>query len=193
MSTLRIALAALPFPSSPDDALARVDAAITEAAAGGAAVVCFPECYLPGYRALGAPVPPPDPAFFARAHCAVAAAAGRSRLTVVLGTERFVEGALRITALVVGPDGVPLGWQDKVQLDPSEESLYQPGTARKVFSVGPLRFGGVDRSNRLPIARTGRDLPLRRAHPRAPERRRPPWVNHAPAPSGPGVGSTCNR
>ncbi len=143
MTPIRIALANLPFPSTPDDALARVERAIAEAAGLGAAVVCFPECYVPGYRALGAPVPPADPAFFARAHAAVAEAAGRAGAAVVLGTERFVEGALRITTLVVGPDGQPLGWQDKVQLDPSEDALYQPGTERRVFRVGPLTFGVV--------------------------------------------------
>ena len=143
MSTVRIALANLPFPSSPEDALARVERAIDEAAGQGAAVICFPECYLPGYRALGAPVPPPDPAFFTRAHAAVAAADGRAGIAVVLGTERFVEGALRITALVAGPDGRVLGWQDKVQLDPSEEARYQPASERAVFTVGALTFGVV--------------------------------------------------
>ncbi len=141
--TTRIALANLPFPSSPDDAVDLAEEAIAQAASQGAAVVCFPECYVPGYRAQGAPVPPAEPAFFARAHAAVAAAAGRARIAVVLGTERFVDGALRITTLVVGPDGRPLGWQDKVQLDPSEDALYAPGTERRVFQAGPLTFGVV--------------------------------------------------
>jgi len=143
MTTVRIALANLPFPATPEDALARVERAVGEAAGQGAAVICFPECYVPGYRALGAPVPPADPVFFERAHAAVAAAAGRFRIGVVLGTERFVDGRLRITTLVVGPDGQPLGWQDKVQLDPSEDALYEPGAERRVFRVGPLTFGVV--------------------------------------------------
>jgi len=143
MPAVRVALAALPFPASPDDSVTRAEAAIAEAGAAGAAIVCFPECYVPGYRALGAPVPPADPVFFERAHAAIAAAAARARVAVVLGTERFVEGRLRITVLVVGPDGKVLGWQDKVQLDPSEDALYQPGAERRVFEVGPLTFGVV--------------------------------------------------
>jgi predicted amidohydrolase len=143
MPTVRIALANLPFPPTPDAAVAGAEQAIAQAARQGAAVLCFPECFVPGYRALGAPVPPADPAFLARAHDAVAAAAGRSRVAVVLGTERFAEGALRITALVIGPDGQPLGWQDKVQLDPSEDRLYAPGAERRLFTVGPLTFGVV--------------------------------------------------
>ncbi len=143
MTTIRIALANLPFPATPDESLARVEQAIGEAAGQGAAVVCFPECFVPGYRALGAPVPAADPAFFERAHAAVAEAAGRSRIGLVLGTERFVGGALRISTLVVGPDGRPLGWQDKVQLDPSEEALYQPGTERHAFRDRQLRQRGL--------------------------------------------------
>jgi len=143
MSTIRVALAALPFPASPEDAVARAETAIAEAGAAGAAVLCFPECYVPGYRALGAPVPPADPAWLEAAHARVAAAAARARITVILGTERFVAGRLRITVMVAGPDGKLLGWQDKVQLDPSEDALYQPGVERRVFEVGPLTFGVV--------------------------------------------------
>ena len=143
MPTVRVALANLPFPASPEDSVARAERVVAEAALAGAAVICFPECYVPGYRALGAPVPPADPATLARAHAAVAAAAARSRVAVVLGTERFVDGVLRITTLVVGPDGAPLGWQDKIQLDPTEDALYAPGTERRTFQVGPLTFGVV--------------------------------------------------
>lgn len=117
--------------------------AIARASAEGAGVVCFPECYVPGYRAAGKPVPPPDPAFLEQAWSAVAEAAARGRIAVVLGSERVVGGALRVTALVVDRDGEILGFQDKVQLDPSEESVYAPGSGRRVFRVGPLVFGVV--------------------------------------------------
>ena len=143
MSAYRIALAALPFPSSPEASVAAAVEAIGQAAAAGAALVCFPECFVPGYRALGHPVPPPDAAFLARARAAVAAAAGRAGVAVVLGTERYVGGALRITALVIGPDGAILGWQDKVQLDPTEDRLYAPAAVRRLFRAGPLTFGVV--------------------------------------------------
>lgn len=141
MSTTRIALANLRYPASPEDSVARAVDAVAEAGRERAAVVCFPECYVPGYRGLGHVVPPPDPAFLERAWAQVAAAAGQAGVAVVLGTERVVEGGLRITALVVGPDGRTLGWQDKVQLDPSEDGRYAPGTERRVFRVGPLTFG----------------------------------------------------
>lgn len=143
MPTARIALANLAFPASPDLAVAAARTAIAEAAAAGADLVCFPECFVPGYRALGAPVPPVDAGWLEDAHRQVADAAGTGGIAVALGTERFVDGALRITVLVIGPDGGRLGWQDKVQLDPSEEHLYQPGAGREVFTLGDLAFGIV--------------------------------------------------
>jgi predicted amidohydrolase len=59
----------------------------------------------------------------------------------VLGTERVVDGQTRITALVIDRDGTVAGFQDKVQLDPSEERTYAPGEGRRVFRSGPLTFG----------------------------------------------------
>lgn len=143
MPTTRIALANLAFPASPEAAVAATTAAIAEAAARGAELVCFPECFVPGYRALGAPVPPAGAEWLDAAHTRVAEAAEQARIAVALGTERFVDGALRITVLVIGPDGTRLGWQDKVQLDPSEDHLYEPGAGREVFTVGDLTFGIV--------------------------------------------------
>jgi predicted amidohydrolase len=43
--------------------------------------------------------------------------------------------------MVVDAEGAVLGWQDKVQLDPSEEGTFSPGTERDLFRAGPLTFG----------------------------------------------------
>jgi predicted amidohydrolase len=86
-------------------------------------------------------VPPPDPAFLERAWSAVAAGAAKAGVAVVLGTERVVDGALIATALVVNRDGSIAGFQDKVQIDPSEEGTYSHGSGRRVFQSGPLTFG----------------------------------------------------
>jgi len=48
---------------------------------------------------------------------------------------------LIITALVINRDGTVAGFQDKVQIDPSEESTYTPGSGRRIFQAGPLIFG----------------------------------------------------
>lgn len=84
--------------------------------------------------------PARDPDFLAHALDQVATATRAARITVVLGTERLIEGALRITSVVLNPDGTTQGWQDKVQLDPSEDALFSPGIGRLLFQAGELRF-----------------------------------------------------
>lgn len=141
MSTARIALANLPHPATREEAVASAERAIAQAGAAAADIICFPECFVPGYRCLGKAVAPPDAAFLDRAWSAVAAAAGRGNVAVVLGTERLVEQGLRISVLVVNRDGTIAGFQDKVQLDPSEDAVYAPGSERRVFGAGPFTFG----------------------------------------------------
>src|SRR6266567_9549960 len=137
----RIALANIRFPATREESVTLAAQAIAEASIERAGIICFPECFVPGYRVSGKPAPPPDPAFLERAWSAIAAAAAKANLAVVLGTERVVDGALLATALVINRDGTFAGFQDKVQLDPSEDGLYSPGTGRRVFQTGSLTFG----------------------------------------------------
>jgi predicted amidohydrolase len=143
IDAVRVALANLTFPTTPDDAIVRATQAIAQAGAQGCAIVCFPECYVPGYRGLGHAPPPPDRAYLERAWAACAAAAAAASVAVVLGTERIVDGHVVATALVIDARGAQLGFQDKVQLDPSEDDTYAAGTERRVFTVGELTFGVV--------------------------------------------------
>jgi predicted amidohydrolase len=143
MPKLRLALAQPPYAASPDESVDEVERMIREAAAKGASVVAFPECYVPGYRGLSYAPPPPDPSFLERAWRRVSEAARAARIGVVLGTERLGEAGLFATVLVVGPDGERLGFQDKVQLDPSEDETYVPGDTRRTFTMGALTFGVV--------------------------------------------------
>ncbi len=141
VNLFRIALANIQFPATPEESVTLAEQAIAQASIERAGLVCFPECFVPGYRGIGKLVPPPDTAFLERAWSAIAAAAAKANLAVVLGTERVVEGALLATALVINRDGTMAGFQDKVQLDPSEDNIYSPGTGRRIFKTGPLTFG----------------------------------------------------
>ena len=141
MSTFRIALANIQFPPTPGESVELAEQAIAQASIERASIICFPECFVPGYRLMGKLVPPSDPAFLERAWSAIQAAAAKANVAVVLGTERAVDGALLITALVINPDGTIAGFQDKCQIDPSEEGTYTPGSGRRVFQTGPLTFG----------------------------------------------------
>jgi predicted amidohydrolase len=141
MNPFRIALANIRFPTTPEESVKLTEHAIAQASAERAELICFPECFVPGYRAIGKRVPPPDAAFLERAWSAVAAVAAKASIAVVLGTERIANGALFITALIINRDGTVAGFQDKVQLDPSEETTYSPGSERRIFQNGALTFG----------------------------------------------------
>jgi len=141
MAIVRIAAANIRFPSTPQESVALASEAIRQAALERADLICFPEAYVPGYRGFGRVIPPPDPIFLERAWAAIAATAAHSNVGVVLGTERVVGNGLRISALVINRDGSTAGFQDKVQLDPSEDAIYTPGVERHLFQAGPLKFG----------------------------------------------------
>lgn len=143
MTTLRIALANIRFPASPDDSVHLVERAIAKAGTERTDIICFPECCVPGYRGMGKSIPPPDATFLQHAWASIAAAAAKANVAVILGTERIVNNTLRAAALVINRDGRLAGFQDKVQLDPSEDSLYSPGSERHVFQIGAVTFGIV--------------------------------------------------
>ncbi len=140
-TVFRIALANLRLPSSPQESVHLSERAIEQASAEGAGIVCFPECYVPGYRASGKQVAPMDTAFLEDAKRAVQLAARRSSICVIMGTVRITAVGQHITATVIGTDGATLGYQDKVQLDPSEDEMFVPGSGRRVFETGGVTFG----------------------------------------------------
>lgn len=139
----RIALANVRFPTSSEESVLLAQQAIAEASSERADLVCFPECFVPGYRGLGKQVAPPDPAFLERAWSNIASAAGKANIAVILGTERVTNDVVLIAAMVINRDGTIAGFQDKVQLDPSEENIYSSGSERKVFRTDGVTFGVV--------------------------------------------------
>jgi len=141
MNTYRIALANIRYPATREESVTLAEEAIARASQERADIICFPECFVPGYRGMNKRMLPPDPRFLERAWSTIAAAAAKANVTVILGTERFVGDAVLLSALVVNRDGSVAGFQDKVQLDPSEETIYSHGSGRQVFQTGELKFG----------------------------------------------------
>src|SRR5262245_51347765 len=107
----RIALANLRYPSTPDESVSLVRDAIARAGDAQADIICFPECYVPGYRGLGHAPPKPDAAFLERAWSDIAASAADANIGVVLGTERATDSGPVPTALVINRDGTIAGFQ----------------------------------------------------------------------------------
>ena len=142
MNLLRIALGNVRFPTSREESLVIVQEAMEAASKGGANLICFPECMVPGYR-LGQDPEPPDQTWLESAWLIIDTLAAKLKLWVILGTERIAANGLRITVRVTNSDGQLVGFQDKVQLDPSEEETYVPGNVRRIFQMGDLTFGVV--------------------------------------------------
>ena len=65
-----------------------------------AAIVCFPEAYVPGLRGLDFEVPPFDAAAEARVLDSVGRWAGQLGIAVVLGAEHISPGGRQIAAFV---------------------------------------------------------------------------------------------
>ncbi len=141
--SVRIALGNVRIPATAADSVRIAASAIAEAGRRGAQLICFPECFVPGYRWPGKAQPAPDQVFLEGAWASVAASARNAGIAVVLGTERVTARGLLISALVLNADGSVQGWQDKEQMDPSEGSTYVAGEGRRIFKVGPLTFGVV--------------------------------------------------
>ena len=138
-----IALASPRAAASIDEGLDKVKHWMSEAAAQGARIVCFPEAYIPGLRGVDIEVPPYDPTQQERTVQAVAHWARTYRVATILGMERIVEAGRQIVAVVIDDQGRVQGYQAKTQLAPSEDPYYVPGSGRQLFEINGVKFGVV--------------------------------------------------
>jgi predicted amidohydrolase len=142
-STLRIALASPPVAATRGEALATAERFIADAASREAAIVCFPETFLPGYRGLDLTPPPIDQAAQERALHDVGDLARAHQIAVILPMEWESAAGLLNLAFVINPDGTIQGRQTKNQIALEEEGTYVPGDTRSLFAVNGVPFGIV--------------------------------------------------
>jgi predicted amidohydrolase len=136
-----IALASPQVASSLDDGLEKIERLLSEAAARGARIACFPEAYLPGLRGQDFGVLPWNEAQCERALECVAQSARLHAIATILGMERPAKSGRQIVAVVIDSAGETQGYQTKNQLDPSEEQFYVPGNSRRLFEIDGMKFG----------------------------------------------------
>lgn len=136
-----IALASPRIASSIDDGLERISRLMAEASARKAEIVCFPEAYLPGLRALDFEVCPYDSSEQQRVVHTVGELAKKCAIATILGIELIVDQGRQIAACVFDAKGRVLGYQTKNQIDPSEDVNYMPGNTRRLFEVNGVKFG----------------------------------------------------
>ena len=138
---MKIALASPPFPSSLNDALYWLEKLAKEAASAGAALVCFPESFLPGYPGMHTAEADRSPKSLRAALQRACQVAKENSIALIVPMDWPSENGLLNVAQVIDKGGEVLGYQTKNQLDPSEDNIWMPGNERQLFEVDGFRFG----------------------------------------------------
>ncbi|HEY0606786.1 MAG TPA: carbon-nitrogen hydrolase family protein [Herpetosiphonaceae bacterium] len=136
-----IALASPRIATTLDAGLSTIERLMSEAAAQGAEIVCFPEAYLPGLRGQDFAVLPFDQADQRRVLQAVTQWSRTYAIATILGMERLTEAGRENVAVVIDAQGQIQGYQTKNQLAPSEDPFYVPGQTRQLFAINGVKFG----------------------------------------------------
>lgn len=139
---MKIALTSPPFPKSINDGLYWVDKLAKEAADKGAAIICFPESYIPGYPLAEFEVEKPSQEELTIALKQACKIAKQHRIAIILPMD-WEDMGFRNVAFVISDKGSVMGYQTKNQLDPSEDNHWAPGTERHIFEVQGVKFGIV--------------------------------------------------
>lgn len=142
-NALTIALASPRVATSLEHGIETIDRLSGEAIAKGAAIVCFPEAWLPGLRGQDFDVLPWDASAESRTIELVRQVAAKHGLAIILSHESVAATGRMIMTTVINADGTVQGTQAKNQLDPTEDRFYVPGETRRVFDVKGVTFGVV--------------------------------------------------
>ncbi|UOE47090.1 carbon-nitrogen hydrolase family protein [Mucilaginibacter sp. SMC90] len=138
---MKIAIATPPFPKSINDGLLQARKFIKDAAAQQAAIICFPESYIPGYPGMVTAPEPISNVTLQSALDEVSKMAAENNIAVIMPMDWYGEDGLLNLAHVISNTGEVLGYQTKNQLDPSEDAMWVAGTQRSIFEVNGLKFG----------------------------------------------------
>jgi len=138
---MKIALASPPFPTSIADGLCSIELLTQKAAAQKAAIICFPESFIPGYPGMGYPKEERSAAYLEKALQRVCEIAKANAVAIIIPMDWYFEDKLYNLAYVITAKGEILGYQTKNQLDPTEDKLWVPGTERTLFEINGMKFG----------------------------------------------------
>jgi predicted amidohydrolase len=138
---MKVALASPQFPKSINNGLYNAEKLIKDAANQQAELICFPESYIPGYPLPGHEVETYTPEKLQAALNEVCELARDSSIAIIMPMDWYsAEGILNV-AHVISATGAALGYQAKVQLDPTEDRIWIPGNKRNIFEVNGVKFG----------------------------------------------------
>ena len=138
---MKIALGSPSFPTSIADGLISVELLAGKAAEQKAAIICFPESFIPGYPGMGYPKEERSAEHLEKALQRVRQIAAENNIAIIIPMDWYSGEKLYNVAYVIGSKGEVLGYQTKNQLDPTEDNLWVPGKERTLFEVNGLKFG----------------------------------------------------
>jgi len=138
---MKIALASPPIPASVSDGLAWLDKLSSEAAQRQAAIICFPETFIPGYPTGEYQPEERSEAKMKHALDEARAIAAKHHIAIILPMDWYGSDGLLNLAFVISAKGEVLGYQTKNQLDPTEDNIWIPGTERSLFEIDGVKFG----------------------------------------------------
>jgi 5-aminopentanamidase len=139
--TIPVALASPPFPSSIADGLSSIEKLAAMATAEKAEIICFPESFLPGYPGMGYAEEERSAEQLEAALQRVREIARANAIAIIVPMDWYFNNKCYNLAYVIGSNGDILGYQTKNQLDPTEDTLWVPGTERTLFEINGLKFG----------------------------------------------------
>jgi predicted amidohydrolase len=138
---MKIAIASPAFPTSIQNGLAQLEELVKDAAAQQAAIICFPESYIPGYPAEEFNVEKATKENMKAVLQQACDIAKKCSIAIILPMDWYDEEKFLNVAHVISAEGKSLGYQSKNQLDPSEDNTWQAGTNRQLFEVNNVKFG----------------------------------------------------
>jgi predicted amidohydrolase len=138
---MKIAVASPPYPGSLKEGLNSIEALTQDASKKSADIICFPESYIPGYPSQEHKRENSSEAQLKKALEKVCEFAAKNAIAIIIPMDWYTEGTLINLAFVISKSGQVLGYQTKNQLDPSEDSIWTPGTSRQIFEVEDVKFG----------------------------------------------------
>ena len=138
---MKIALASPLYPKSISGGIEQLQSLVKEATVQDAAIICFPETYIPGYPLDLNNAGKTSLETLQNALQKACAIAKTNSIAVMLPMDWYEGENFLNVAFVISDAGEVLGYQSKVQLDPTEDNLWVGGKGRKIFEIDGLKFG----------------------------------------------------
>ncbi len=138
---MKIAVASPPIPNSLKDGLYWLEKLSAEAANLNAAIICFPESFLPGYPGMPYPLEDREKDRLKEALDVACKIASAQNIAIILPMDWYEDDLLLNVAQVISAEGKILGYQTKNQLDPTEDEIWTAGKTRQLFEINGLKFG----------------------------------------------------